>query len=109
MLTYDELTSAQQLVIDRAMQTLRPLAGEFARLLVRIDAHGLSDASAQFRQLLATLDQNSVVPNTTDLHGAAPMPVARVISLLDVATQLSLTHGTIRRDLINAAGAANCV
>lgn len=91
---WDELTEEQQgQVNDWMTQMLRPVVGEFAHLLHKIGVAKIVHGGV-VSDILALLDSDVVLPNTSTLSGAVPVAVSELEPILQGLTSLLATYDT---------------
>ena len=111
MAQFNELTAEQQATIQHYVDILiRPVMGEFARLLNHFDATN-SDYNAQSSAAIALLDTSAEIPDKSGLSGTAVLDKEMVISMTSYV-QNSLTSynsAAHRQNYVKAAGAENTI
>lgn len=105
MTTYNNLTPAQQAIIQAFMTGLRPLAGQLARTLQQLAA---LDAAWQAGTLalINSLDAGAAVNDATGLAGAQVLVKEEVLAhMTNIETILSI-YGTapFQQAFVKAAG-----
>jgi len=96
MATWAELTQEQRDIYSAFERDLRAVSGEFQRWCNK--AVGLNTRyNAQVQGILAALDDNTVVPNSSGLAGSSSLD-----SDADMATLVSYIQGTLNS--YNTAG-----
>ena len=113
MAQFDELTPAEQkLVLDWVNQLLRPVSGELARVLYHFDiVKAAYTGPAGIAGIVATLDANAVIPNTSGLSGAVDVTKVQLDPVLAALAAL-LTNYYTAADLeryVALAGASNVI
>ena len=111
MAQWTDLTAAEQtLILDWMNQLLRPVSGELARVLYHFDlVKAAYTGPADIAGIVATLDANAVIPNTSGLSGAVDVTKAQLDPVLTALAAL-LTNYYTAADLeryVALAGASN--
>jgi len=111
MATYASLTTEQKDVLQTWLNLLRSWAGEQAR----VNNHGaVIDVmyNAQISAILAVLDDNAIIPNTSGLAGSQGLDVDAEAVSIEAHIQGILTNYNTsghRQLWTKAAGAANLI
>jgi hypothetical protein len=112
MATFASLTPAQQKTLtDFTTGLLRPLAGDMGRFLTRMDAAQVA-WNAQVSAVHTLLDNGAVVPDATNLVGAAASLTKEEIATIGgymLAILSAYNTATARQNLSKACGAGNMI
>ena len=113
MSQWNELTPENQtLILDWMNQLLRPVAGELARVLYHLDiTKAAYSGPADIATVMATLDANAVIPNSSGLSGAVDIEKQDLDPML-TALNILLTGYYTAEDLqryVALAGASNVI
>ena len=80
-MAYQDLTPEQQASVQALSQVLRPLAGEFARLLAKFEV-ATSYYVGNVETMIAGLDASDPIPNTSGLAGAQDLTKEQFVNLM---------------------------
>ena len=113
MAQWNELSAEDQvLVLDWMNQLLRPVAGELARVLYHLDVTKAAYIGpAEISTVIATLDADAVIPNTSGLSGAVDIEKQDLDPMLTALANLLTSYYTAE-DLeryVALAGAGNVI
>jgi len=111
MAAYAELTNEQRDVLQNWINNLRAVAGEQARVNNHWDAINTQYVS-QISAILAELDDNAIIPNTSGLAGAQSLDVdAEAVSIMSHGQGILTNYNTSGHRLLwaKAAGAPNLI
>ena len=113
MAQWEDLTQEEQQLVSGWMdQLLRPMAGQLARSFYQLDVVKAAYVGpAAINTIVASLDQNAVIPNTSGLAGAVDVTKAQLDPVLTALNSL-LTGYYTEDDLeryVALAGGANVI
>ena len=105
MATYDSLTPEQKANFGIYDQFMRGVVSSLMKVSKGADAETMNQfAIDQIDQVLGTLDDAEVIPNSTDLGGAQDLTVAEFKTLQAFLRGLVATKDGNRALLVKAAG-----
>jgi hypothetical protein len=110
MAQYADLTPQDKQALDNYLQFARPLMGELARMMNKFGAIN-SDWTNGAQAIVATLDANAAVPNSTGLAGANELTkedIEAVATLIGQAIT-AYENQTNRDRWAKSAGAVNTI
>lgn len=110
-MTFDQLTPEQQAILLHYVdQLLRPVIGEFARLLNHMEAADY-DYDGQSSAILALLSAGQTVPNQSGLAGTATLTKENVQTFANAMNTILTTYNTAanRQLMVQIAGAENTI
>lgn len=110
MQQFTDLTAEQQRALSNYATMLRPLAGEMARIMNRMEATVLA-YEVSVRETLETLEPDSVITDGTSLAGAVPLNRTDFETITGYCAHvLELFNDAERKQqLCRACGAANMI
>ena len=89
-MAYEDLTQEQQASIQALSQVVRPLTGEFAKLLAKFQV-AVSYYVGNVETILAGLDASDLIPNTSGLAGAQDLTKEQFVNLMGYLIASSAT------------------
>jgi hypothetical protein len=108
MATYASLTAAQQKVLADYDTAIRPVAGQLARVLTRMQAVN-DQYNASASAVLAALTTTETVPNTTTLAGSQDLLQTELVNMTSYLQNILGTYNDAphRQAYSKAVGAGN--
>lgn len=110
MAAWSTLSPAQQASVLTHMASMRGLTGEFSRLINKINSVQTAWTNTNLA-LVTSLDALSIVPDTTGLAGALPLPREDVLTMGTNFANLLATYNTAGAQglYVKTVGALNAV
>lgn len=109
-MTFDQLDPATQASLRSVIDEGRPLAGELARVLLKIKIARANNGAQWAQAVLSQLSADALIPNGTGLAGAAALTVAQCQALdAFFAAAANLATDPVLAACSTAAGATNVV